>query len=172
VRKLVPIAVAVVLAVAGVVLGVVLRQRQSGPPPLGTGNGGAGLQCEGADIAEPVTMGFFALENGSNGTVTITSVRLVGGKGQKIASPAYLVPIIHATLLGAQPWPPASSAWQLRTGATGGTIAQHATANLVFAQERTSGDTQSAAVRVTYTGGGSAYTLTESVRVLVAASCS
>jgi hypothetical protein len=172
VTKLMPIAVAVVLVVVAVVLGVVLSQRQSGPPPLGTGNNGAGLQCESADIAQPVTMGIFALENGSNETVTVASVRLVGGKGQKMTSPAYLVPIDNTTLLGAQPWPPGGAAWKLRKLAAGRTIAPHATTNLVFAQEWTTSHTRSAAVQVAYTASGSSYSLTEAVQVLVTANCS
>jgi hypothetical protein len=169
-RKLVlPATAALVTAV--VALSVGLSHWRAGPPPLGTGNVGAGLQCEGSDIRQPVTMGIFALTNGSNETVTVASVHLAGGEGQKMASPAFLAPIAHTTLLGAQPWPPSGAAWRERRLAAGATIPPRATTNLVFAQTRTSSHTRSAAVQVSYTAGGIGYTLTEAVRVLVAADC-
>ena len=166
-----PVLAAVAALVTAVLLSVGLSQRHSGPPPLGTGNVGPGLQCEGSDIRQPVTMGIFALTNSSDEKVTLASVRLAGGEGQKMASPAFLAPIVHTTLLGAQPWPPAGAAWRRRRLAAGAAIAPHVTTNLVFAQTRTSTRTRSAAVQITYTAGGTGYTLTEAVRVLVAADC-
>jgi hypothetical protein len=46
-----------------------------------------------------------------------------------------------------------------------------ATTNLVFAQTRTSDHPKSATVEVSYTAGGTSYTLTEVTRVLVAVKC-
>lgn len=170
-KKLVLLAVACALIVVGIVLFVALGTVRSGPPPLGTGNDGTGLQCESNTIGQPVTVGIFALENNGSHAVRISAVMLSGGQGQKMASPAYLVPIRDSTLLGAQPWPPAGAAWKLRQLAAGGQIAPHAALNLVFAQERTSDRTRPAAVQVTYTADGRNYSLTEAVRVVVAANC-
>jgi hypothetical protein len=139
----------------------------SGPPPLGNGNGSSGLQCTpGKTLAD----GFYTLQNTSDQTVTVTSVRLIGGAGQKMTSPAYLVPIDHTVLIGLNYWPVHWPTWKDRKRVPA-TIAPHAATNLVFAQTRTSEHPKSATVQVSYTAGGNSYILTELVRVLVGVKC-
>jgi hypothetical protein len=140
----------------------------SGPPPLGDpANGDSGLQCTpGKTLAD----GFYTLQNSSEQRVTVTAVRLVGGAGQKMTSPAYLMPIEHTTILGLNYWPVRWPTWKDRKRVPA-TIGPHATTNLVFAQTRTSDHPKSATIQVSYTAGGNSYTLTEVTRVLVAVKC-
>jgi hypothetical protein len=161
-----------VLVVIGVVLGVVLSQGGSnGPPPLANPSG-AGLACTpGRTLAN----GFYVLENHSEETVTITGVRLIGGPGQAMTSPAYVTPAGAATNLptiGLTRWPPTSAPqWKQRRLAVGATIAPHAWANLVFAQTRTLDHPKPATPEVTYTAGGVTYTLIEEIESIVAVRC-
>lgn len=140
----------------------------NGPPPLGNpADGDSGLQCTpGKTLAD----GFYTLQNSSHETVTVSSVRLIGGAGQKMTSPAYLVPIAHTTLIGLNYWPLHWPTWKDRRRVPA-TIAPHTTTNLVFAQTRTSDHPKSATIQVNYTAGGNSYTLIEVTRVLVAAKC-
>jgi hypothetical protein len=162
-----------VLVVAGVVLGVVLSRAPAGPPPLGNpATWGTGLECSpGKTLAD----GFYALENHSGQTVTVTSVRLIGGPGQKMTSAAYLLPAGpgHGPLIGLiPPWPPTVAPdWNQRRPAVGGTIAPHTWANLVFAQTRTSSHPRPAAPEITYTASGASYTLIEPIQTVVAVNC-
>ncbi|HSR86846.1 MAG TPA: hypothetical protein VLM11_21925 [Streptosporangiaceae bacterium] len=169
VNKRLALIAASAFVIAAVVLGVVLSQP-SGPPPLGDpATWGTGLQCTpGRSLAN----GFYPLENHSAEAVTVTSVRLIGGRGQKMTSPAYLVPIQHTTLIGLDYWPPTSPMWKLRMAAIGGKIPARATVNLVFRQTRTSNHPRSATAQIVYSAGGISYTLTEPFRVLVAVQCS
>jgi len=144
-----------------------------GPPPLGTGRGGStGLECTpGKTLAD----GFYTLQNSSGETVTVTRVRLIGGSGQQITSPAWLVPIYHTSnssaIIGLNYWPVRWPTWKYRKQVPA-TIPPHKTMNLVFAQTRTSDDPKSATIEVSYTAGGSSYTFTEpQIRVLVAVKC-
>jgi hypothetical protein len=138
------------------------------PPPLGNpASGDRGLQCTpGKTLAD----GFYTLQNMSDQTVTVTRVRLIGGAGQKMTSPAYLMPIYDTSLPGLAYWPLRWPTWKDRKRVPA-TIAPHATTNLVFAQTRTSDHPKSATVEVSYTAGGTSYTLTEVTRVLVAVKC-
>ena len=170
-RALVSIGAA--LAVAGSALGVVVTKIPFGTPPLGTtANWSTGLQCSpGKTLAN----GFYDLQNHSGETVTVTSVQLVGGVGQKMTSAAYLVPIQHThgewLLIGlVTPWPPTSPMWKLRKRVPAA-IAPHESVNLVYAQSRTSDHPRSAVPQITYTAGGFTYTLTVPVRSLVASKC-
>ena len=140
----------------------------SGPPPLGDpANGDSGLQCTpGKTLAD----GFYTLQNMSDQTVTVTGVRLVGGAGQKMTSPAYLMPIYGTALLGLDYWPVRWPTWKDRKRVPAA-IAPHVTTNLVFAQTRTNDHPDSATIQVSYTAGGSSYTMTEVTRVLVAVKC-
>jgi hypothetical protein len=161
-----------VLAVVGVVVGVLVSRSSAGPPPLGNpASGGGGLECApGTTLAD----GFYALENDSGQTVTITSVRLIGGPGQAMTSRAYLTPAGpgHGMLIGlTPPWPPSAPQWKQRKLAVGGTIAPHTWGNLVFAQTRTSSHPKPAEPEITYTAGGNNYTLIEVVQTLVAVNC-
>jgi len=161
-----------VAVILGIVLGLLLSQPW-GPPPLGDPSSwDTGLECgPGTSLAN----GFYPLENHSAELVTVTDVRLIGGRGQTMTSPAYLVPVDHSdgrwTLIGLNKWPPGSPMWKLRTPAIGGSIPAHTTANLVFRQTRTSDQPRSATVQIDYSAGGIGYMLTEPVRVLVAVQC-
>ena len=139
-----------------------------GRPPLGNpASGASGLQCTpGKTLAD----GFYTLQNSSHETVTVTSVRLIGGVGQKMTSPAYLVPIAHTTLIGLNYWPVRWPTWKDRKRVPA-TIAPRTTTNLVFAQTRTNDHPKSATIQVNYSAGGSSYTMIEVTRVLVAVKC-
>lgn len=155
------------LAAGLALLAPLLGGCSSGPPPLGTKNVSDGLQCTpGKTLAD----GFYTEQNMSDETVTVTSVRLVGGAGQKMASPAYLIPVAGNTILGLNYWPVHWPTWKDRKRVPA-TIAPHKTTNIVFAQTRTSDHPKSATIRVAYTAGGSSYTRTELVRVLVGVKC-
>jgi hypothetical protein len=168
---------AIVLVLVGVTLGVlvgVVLNQPDGPPPLGDpADWGTGLDC---GPGKTYTNGFFVLENSSGQTVTITGVRLIGGSGQVMTSPAYVVPsypVFDGPLIGLQNWPPPPATapqWRLRRLAIGATIAPHTRANLVFAQTRTSDHPTPPITQINYTAGGYSYTLHEPSRVLVAAS--
>jgi len=152
-----------------------LAACSGGPSPAGPlGNPadwGSGLQCTpGRTLAD----GFYNLDNSSGQMVTVTRVRLMGGEGQRKTSRAWLMPIYHSNnssdILGLNYWPVRWPTWKYRRRIPA-TIAPHADVNLVFAQTRTSDHPKAATVRVYYTAGGSLYTLTEPVRVLVAVRC-
>lgn len=103
-------------------------------------------------------------------------MHLAGGTGQKMTSPAYLLPIQRTRgtwlLIGlVPPWPPASPTWKLRKRVPA-TIAPRKTVNLVFAQTRTSTHPRPAEPQITYTAGGSTCTLTVPFRSVVAITCS
>lgn len=174
-RRAVAVPVGVVVVVIGAVVGIALGVQgqapsAAGPPPLGNpADFGTGLQCSpGKTLAN----GFYPLENHSDKTVTITSVRLVGGPGQAMTSAAYLVPVGPNGIIGLYgPWPPTAPVWRQRRLAVGGTVAAHSTANLVFAQTRTSDHPKPAAPKITYRAGGASYTLTEPIKTIVAVSC-
>ena len=125
------------------------------------------MQCTpGKTLAD----GFYTLHNSSDQTVTVNSVQLTGGVGQKMTSPAYLVPIVHTTLIGLNYWPVHWPTWKDRKRVPA-TIAPHTTTNLVFAQTRTSDHPKSATIQVKYAAGNSSYTMIEVTRVLVAVKC-
>jgi hypothetical protein len=161
------------LAAGGVVLGVVLSQVTP-PPPLGNpATWTEGLQCsQGKTLAD----GFYVIENHSNEAVTITSVRLVGGPGQAMISPAYLVPwgpqYNHPIIGLVPPWPPNVPWWSQRRLAVGATIGPHSGANLVFEQTRTDAHPQPAEPEFTYTADGYSYTVTERIQTIIVAKCS
>jgi hypothetical protein len=140
--------------------------------PLGNpATWGAGLQCTpGKTLAD----GFYDLQNSTGETVTVTSVKLRGGAGQRKTSPAWLIPDYNtpgeSESLGLNNWPVRWPTWKYRRRVPA-TIAPHATVNLVFAQTRTSRHPRSATVEVWYTAGGHSYTLTQPVRILVAVTC-
>jgi hypothetical protein len=164
-RRVVAVAVGV-LAVIGVVLGVVLSEAPP-PPPLGNpATWDTGLECSpGTTLAD----GFYPIENPSDEAVTITSVRLAGGPGQKMTSPAYLVPWgpdMHPAI-GLVPWPPTVPWWNQRRLAVGATIPAHSDANLVFRQTRTSDHPKPAEPQFTYTADGSSYTVRERIQTII-----
>jgi hypothetical protein len=174
-RRAGAVAAAGVLVVVGALLGFAFSggHAAAGPPPLGN----ASTFTQGVDCTPGKTLadGFYALENHSGLRVRITGVRLIGGPGQAMTSPAYLTPAGPATnlpLIGLASWPPTSAPeWKHRRLALGATIAPGAWANLVFAQTRTSSDPQPARPVITYTAGGTSYALTETTETIVAVSC-
>jgi hypothetical protein len=127
----------------------------------------SGLQCTpGKTLAD----GFYTEKNMSDETVTVTSVRLVGGAGQKMTSPVYLIPVAGSSILGLNYWPVRWPTWKDRKRLPA-TIAPHATTNVVFAQTRASDHPKPVTIQVNYTAAGNSYTRTEGVRVLVAVKC-
>jgi hypothetical protein len=156
------------LAVIGVVVGVVVSQATDGPPPLGNpATWSPGLQCS---VGRTLADGFYAIENPSDEAVKITSMRLVGGPGQKMISPAYLVPWNpngHPAIGLAPPWPPNVPWWNQRRLAVGATISAHSDANLVFEQTRTDAHPQPAEPEFTYTADGSSYIVTERIQTII-----
>lgn len=161
------------LAVIGIVLGVVLSQSSAGPPPLGNpATWESGLQCS---LGNTLANGFYAIENPSDEPVTITSMRLVGGPGQKMTSAAYLVPWgpqYGHELVGLVPWPPDVPWWKQRRLAVGTTIGPHSDANLVFKETRTDSRPRPAEPEFTYTANGSSYTVIERFQtIIVAGAC-
>ncbi len=156
------------LAIIGIVAGVVVSRGTAGPPPLGNpATWAPGLECSpGTTLAN----GFYAIENPSDEAVMITSMRLVGGLGQQMTSPAYLVPwgpqYGHG-LVGLVPWPPDVPWWKQRRLAVGDTIGPHSDANLVFRQTRTDARPRPAEPQFTYTADGSSYTVVEPVQSIV-----
>lgn len=171
--RAVAVAAAGVLVVAGVLLGFAFSGQAAGQPPLGNpADFAQGLDCT---PGKTLTDGFYALENHSRQMVTVTGVRLVGGPGQAMTSRAYLVPAgpgVNLPLIGLQPWPPVSyPEWKYRRLAIGAKIAPGKRANLVFAQTRTSTHPQPARPVITYSAGGTSYTLAEATETIVAVSC-
>jgi hypothetical protein len=160
------------LAVIGVVTGFLVSQG-SGPPPLGSSaTWTPGIECTpGTTMAD----GLYSIQNPSDEAVTITSVHLVGGSGQAMTSPAYLVPwnpYSHPLVGLIPPWPPSVPWWKQRRLAVGATIPPHGSANLVFRQTRTSDHPQPVWAVFTYTADGASYTFTERwVTVVAAGSC-
>jgi hypothetical protein len=151
------------------VLGVVLSQM-AGPPPLGNpATWDTGLECSpGTTLAN----GFYPIENHSDEAVTITSMRLVGGPGQKMTGPAWLVPWgpqYNHPGIGLVPWPMATDLpwWKQRRLAVGATIGPHMDANLVFSQTRTDAHPEPAEPEFTYTADGSTYTVTERIQTII-----
>src|ERR1700722_626845 len=128
----------------------------SAPPPLGNpANVDSGLQCTpGKTLAD----GFYTLSDMSDQAVTVTKVLLIGGAGQKMTSPAYLMPIYDTALPGLDYWALRWPTWKDRKRVPA-VIAPHVTTNLVFAQTRTSDHPKSATIQVSYPAGGNSYTL-------------
>jgi hypothetical protein len=167
-RRVVAVA-AGALAVIGVVTGVLASQGSDGPPPLGNpATWTPGYECTpGTTMAD----GLYSIDNPSDEAVTITSVRLVGGSGQKMTGPAWLVPWgpqYNHPLIGLNPpWPPNVPWWKQRRSAVGATIPAHGSANLVFRQTRTDAHPQPAEAEFTYTAGGSTWTVVERWQTII-----
>lgn len=151
----------------------------AGPGPL-TGDNGSGTQCFPSLPGKPVTQGFYDLDNTGSTAVKVDSVRLPpDAKGLAMTRQVWLVPEWRkpggASLfmgLGAVFWPPQQGAftfatgrwptWRWRQPAVGGTIRPHQDLNLVYGLTRTTSKPGTASGPVvTYTAGGSRYTLAE-----------
>lgn len=164
----------------------------AGLGPL-TGDGGTGVQCAPSPQGRPVTQGLYNLDNTGSTPVTVISVKLPpDAKGLAMTRAVWLVPIVvthdrgePGTLImgtAVVPWPPKQGrfsftsgrwpTWRYRKPAIGGTIAPHQDLNLVFGLIRTTAKPGTAAGPVvTYTAGGSVYTLAENFGQELAASC-
>jgi hypothetical protein len=169
-RRVVAVAVGG-LAVIGVVTGVLVSE-DAGPPPLGNpATWSSGIECSpGTTLAD----GFYVIENPSDEAVTITSVHLVGGSGQAMTSPAWLVPWNSNShpLIGLNPpWPPDAPWWKpwwkQRYLAVGATVPAHGSAELVFRQNRTDAHPTPAEAEFTYTAGGGTWTVVERWQTII-----
>lgn len=166
----------------------------AGPGPL-TGDGGTGVQCSPSPQGRPVTQGFYELDNAGSTPVTVISVKLPpDAKGLAMTRTVWLVPIVitgngkrtGTLIMGlGMPWPPTQGrlslanssrtwpTWRYRKPAIGGTIRPHQDLNLVFGLTRTTATPGTATGPVvTYTAGGSMYTLAENFGQELAANCS
>jgi hypothetical protein len=166
-RRVLAVVAAGGLAVIGVVTGVIVSQG-SGPPPLGNpATWTSGIECSpGTTLAD----GFYVTENPSDEAVMITSVHLVGGSGQAMTSPAYLVPWNSNShpLIGLNPpWPPDVPWWKQRYLAVGATVPAHGSAELVFRQTRTDAHPTPAEAEFTYTAGGGTWTVVERWQTII-----
>ncbi len=129
----------------------------------------------------PVSMGLFDLHNTGQSDVTITGITLGTSHGLRMTK-AWLTPIGHQNgneeLIGVGfPYPPsfsrvARSQWAQRRPLIGEVIRPRQDLNLVFGLIRTGARRgYSAGPQVTYTAGGSTYTLTEQTSLVVTAKC-
>jgi hypothetical protein len=137
--------------------------------PLG-GSGSPGYICSPARPDQPITMAFFSYQNSSKNAVKVTGVSLTGDHGLKMGKP-WLTPIYGNTLIGTAAWPPTARAWTRRYPANGAVIKARQNVNLVFKLWRTRDRYSYAHLTMTYTSGGTSYTLTQGWRVIVATSC-
>lgn len=149
----------------------------SSPGPLGSG-GVKGTQCSPSPLGVPVTEGIYVLANAGTSPVTIKSVRLPSPHGTVMTS-AWLIPVEKTAgggiLVGAgYPYPPTHWAeWYRRVAVAGAVIRPHEGLNLVFGLTRTTAAAgHTSGPVITYSAGGSTYSLQEQVGfVITAASC-
>jgi hypothetical protein len=149
--------------------------------PLG-GGGTLGQQCILYRAGVPFANGFYDLHNTGTSLVTVTGVTVPSMHGLKVVSKYWLVPIYHDPKNGnwvvigvGFPWPPIYSAavlsvWAKRKPAVGAVIRPGQDLNLVFAMMRTTQlRASSNGPSITYTAGGSSYTVSEQTSLVVAA---
>ncbi len=160
---------------------VLLAGCSTGPGPLGDG-GTAGQQCMQYPPRKPVTTGIYDLTNAGGSPVTILSVTLPSAHSLRMTK-AWLVPITKTANGGTLdfgagwPYPPSftkvvQSVWAQRRPAVGGTIKPGQDLNLVFGLIRaTASAATSDGPAITYTAGGSSYTVNEKTSLEVAAGC-
>jgi hypothetical protein len=155
-----------------------LAACSSGPGPLGDG-GTDGQQCMSFPKGQPVTTGLYDLTNNGSSPVTIQSVRLPGVGGLTMTK-TWLVPIYHDPKNGnwvdvgvGVAYPPVTAPeWIHRKPAIGGVIKPGQDLNLVFGLTRTTAkDGTSNGPAITYTAGGSSYTVSEKTSLVVSAAC-
>jgi len=152
-----------------------------GPGPLGSG-GDDGQQCMDFAQGKPVTTGIYELNNSSSDAVTVQSVTLPGAYGLTMTR-AWLVPVGQTgnggtmTVGAGWPYPPSFTAlvrsvWAQRRPAVGATIKPGQDLNLVFGLTRTTANAgKSSGPAITYTAGGSTYTVQEKTSLMVASTC-
>jgi hypothetical protein len=159
------------IALAALSMAALLSACSSSPSPLGDG-GTDGLQCSPYREGVPFANGFYDLHNTGSSPVTVTGVSVPSLHGLSVVSRYWLVPVYHDpkngnwVLIGVGfPWPPTYSAavrsvWAQRKPAIGAVIRPGQDLNLVFAMIRTTaGLGHSRGPLITYTSGGSSYTM-------------
>jgi hypothetical protein len=140
-----------------------------GPPPLGDGGSGGRACTPASQVGKPVLMALFDLNNDGTGPVTITRVRLPGAQGMAMTE-AWLLPLRSGPQLGVGlPYPPVTSPlWPDRVPAPGAVIRPGQDLSLVFGVLRTTAASgNSDGPTITYTAGGTTYTLREHVSLAV-----
>lgn len=149
---------------------------QSTDGPLGDG-GTPGAQCVKGDLGKPRTMGIFDLDDRGSAPVKITAITLPDAKGLRMTS-AWLIPIDYQggdeILVGAGgSFPPVWRQWADREPLIGAVIRPRQDLNLVFGLVRTTARAgTSDGPKISYSSGGSRYTVTEQTTLEVAAHCS
>ena len=162
-----------------------LAACSSGPGPLGQG-GTSGQQCMPQPEGVPTTVGLYDLHNSGSSPVTVHGISLPHDHGLTMTS-SWLTPIYHGVgrdlVIGVSwPWPPSRStgagaaavrwAWAPRKPLTGAVIKPHEDLNLVFGLTRTTArNSYSGGPVITYSTGGTAYTVSEKTTLEVAKSC-
>jgi hypothetical protein len=143
--------------------------------PLGDG-GTPGQQCIPGRQGQPQTMGIFDLHDTGTTTVKVTGISLPSAHGLRMTKSAWLIPIWVTqgtfNLVGAgYGYPPVTWAtWKDHRPAIGAVIKPHQDLNLVFGLIRTTGRSgTSAGPAITYTAGGSTYTVHEQTSLVVTA---
>jgi hypothetical protein len=117
-------------------------------------------------------MGIYDLHNSGTIAATVQRVTLPSPRGLAITKGLWLTPVYHKTVIGAVAWPPTGRAWARREPAIGAVIKPGQDLNLVFGLERTTDRTgRSNGPVITYTAGGSTYTLTEGFGLIIARDC-
>jgi hypothetical protein len=143
--------------------------------PLGDG-GTPGQQCEPAATGQWDAMGIFDLHNASHSPVTITGFTLPHLHGLRVTS-AWLTPIGYSgkteELIGTARWPPITDAvWAHRFPLIGAVIKPGRDYNLVFGLAHTGVKYgTSDGPKISYTSGGSKYTVSEQTTLAVATNC-
>jgi hypothetical protein len=133
--------------------------------PLG-GPGDPGTECFPAALGRTVTEGFFALQNGGKIPASVQRVTLTDRRGIAVTTKAWLVPIWHTPghyeLIGdGFPYPPVTyPGWKHREPAIGAVIKPGKSFNLVYGIKRTARTGTSGGPAITYTAGGTTYTVT------------
>jgi hypothetical protein len=137
----------------------------SGPPPLAS-YGFTGHECSPSALGKPLTDGQFILANTGSSPVTVTSVKLPPLHGVTMTK-AWLIPLYkppHGSLTyigDGFPYPPTTwHTWPQRQAIPGAIIKPHRELNLFFGLTRTAARrVEAGSPVVTYTAGGSTYTL-------------
>lgn len=166
------------LSLAAVLLAATSCSAFSGEPvpaphdgPLLFG-GDDGTLCVPAGSSPDYTYGFDALDNQTDGELTLESVRLVGASNLSLVGAGHVAPIEGLTVLGAIPgWPPASTSTAFeRRRALPVVVAPQESLNLLL-HVRVEVPARFEAVEVTYTGAGRARTVRNSTAFEVRDRC-
>lgn len=151
----------------------------SDPGPFGAG-GTPGSACLAFAQGQPVVAGIYVLDNTGTEAATVNSVTLSNAHGLTMTK-AWLVPVGgsgngHLLVGAGWPYPPSftklvRSVWAQRRPADGATIQPGHTLNLVFGLTRTTVQPGTGDPVISYTAGGSGYTVAEKTTLEVAAKC-